>query len=255
MQNRRFTLPTPVRVLGAGTAALGIVALSAGAASAHVSVSPNTTAAGGYAVLTFSVPHGCEGSPTSKIEIAMPEAIPSVTPTVNPNWSVQKVSEKLAEPIKDAHGNELTERVSKVVYTAKTPLEDGYRDTMELSLQLPEKEGETLSFPVIQTCVKGQTAWNETAADGQDPETLEHPAPAFTVTAATGEGHHGAAADDDDADDADESGDHADASDADNSDGSDNKGLAIGGLVAGVGGIALGGLALARSGKRTDNKA
>lgn len=250
MQNRRFTLPTPVRVLGAGTAALGIVALSAGAASAHVSVSPNTTAAGGYAVLTFSVPHGCEGSPTKEVAIALPDDIVSVTPTVNPGWTIKKVTEQLADPIKDDDGNEITERTSQVVYTARTPLEDGYRDTMELSLQLPDEEGKSLSFPVIQTCVKGQTAWNETAADGQDPETLEHPAPAFTITAATGEGHHGAASDDE-ADEADEADEHAEASDAgDDSDGSDGKGLAIGGLVAGVGGLALGGLALARSGKK-----
>ncbi|WGY03528.1 YcnI family protein [Nocardioides sp. QY071] len=240
MQIRRFTLPT----LGA-TAALGIVALTAGAASAHVSVSPDTTAAGSYAVLTFSVPHGCEGSPTTKVAIQMPEDVPQVTPTVNPNWTVEKVSEKLAEPLKDAHGNEITERVSQVVYTAKTPLADGYRDTLALSLQLPEKVGETLTFPVLQTCEKGETAWNETPAEGQDEEELENPAPALTVTEASAEGHHGGAAESDEKAD-DTATAKADAAD----DEGDGNGLAIGGLVAGIGGLALGGLALARSGKK-----
>lgn len=241
MNIRRFTLPA----IGAGTAALGLVALSAGAASAHVTVTPDTTSAGAYAVLTFSVPHGCEGSPTTKLAIAMPESVPQVTPTVNPNWTVEKVSEKLAEPIKDAHGNEITDRISQVVYTARTPLADGYRDTVALSVQLPEAEGDTLSFPVIQTCAKGETKWNETAAEGQDAEELEHPAPVVTITEAGGEGHHGGGASDEDADASGEDGNEAKA---DGDDGTD--GLAIGGLVAGVGGLALGGIALARTRKQ-----
>lgn len=239
MQIRRFTLPT----LGA-TAALGIVALTAGAASAHVTVTPNTTAAGAYAVLTFSVGHGCEGSPTTRLAIQMPESIPEVTPTINPGWDVEKVSEKLAEPVKDDHGNEVTERTGQVVYTAKTPLQDGYRDTVELSVQLPDAAGETLAFPVIQTCQKGETGWTETAAEGQDPEELASPAPVVTITEATGEGHHGGAAESDEADASEEKGTTAAAKD------DDGNGLALGGLVAGIGGLALGGLALARSGKK-----
>lgn len=242
MQIRRFTLPT----LGA-TAALGIVALSAGAASAHVGVSPDTTAAGSYAVLTFSVPHGCEGSPTTKVAIQLPADIPQVTPTVNPNWTVEKVSEQLAEPLEDAHGNAITERVSQVVYTAKTPLQDGFRDTLALSVQLPEEVGETLTFPVLQTCAKGETAWNETPAQGQDEEELENPAPALTITEASADGHHGgaAAASEEDTDE------HADgnAEEKVEADDGDGNGLAIGGLVAGLGGLALGGVALARSKK------
>lgn len=247
MNNRRFSLPTPVRIAGAGATALGIVALSAGAASAHVTVTPSTTAAGSYTVLTFSVGHGCEGSPTTKIAIQMPEAIPSVTPTINQGWTVRKVSEKLADPIEDAHGNTITERISQVVYTARTPLADGFRDTFELSVQVPDAEGDTVTFPVIQTCQKGETSWIETPAAGQDEEELESPAPAFTITAASGDGHHDGAGDEEP--DGHEAADAASGSDAD-SDGDDGNGLAVGGLVAGVGGLALGGLALARSGKK-----
>ncbi len=242
MQNRRSLLPTPVRIAGAGATALGIVALSAGAASAHVTVTPSTTAAGAYTVLTFAVGHGCEGSPTTKIAIQMPEAIPSVTPALNQGWTVRKVSQKLAEPIEDAHGNKLTERISEVVYTAKTPLADGFRDSFELSVQLPDAEGETVTFPVVQTCQKGQTGWIETPAEGQDADELESPAPAFTITAA-GEDHHGAATDE-------ESTESDGPEAAAETDSDDGNGLAIGGLVAGLGGLALGGLALARSGKK-----
>ncbi|MDQ6522228.1 YcnI family protein [Nocardioides sp. LHD-245] len=247
MQIRRSTLSTLGASAALGTS-LGIVALTAGAAGAHVTVMPDTTAAGAYAVLTFSVGHGCEGSPTTKLAIQMPESIPVVTPTVNPNWTVEKVDEQLAEPVTDAHGNEITERTAQVVYTAKAPLPDGFRDTVALSVQLPEAAGDTLAFPVVQTCEKGETGWTETAAEGQDPEELGSPAPVLTVTEATGEGHHGGAATDGDAEDGAADG-GADAK-ADEASDDGGNGLAVGGLVAGLGGLALGGLALARSGKK-----
>lgn len=241
----RSTLPTPVRVTIGGAAALAVVGVTALPASAHVTVTPDTTAAGAYAVLTFSVGHGCEGSPTTGLTIAMPEEIPAVTPSVNPGWTVEKVTQKLDEPLEDAHGNQLTERVAEVVYTARTPLRDGFRDTVQLSVQLPDTEGETLAFPVVQTCVKGETGWTETAAEGQDPEDLESPAPLVTITEASGEGHH-AEAEAASADATDSGGTTATEEDDD----SGARGLAVGGLVAGVGGLLLGGLALVRSGKK-----
>lgn len=249
----RSTLSTPalrtsVRVAGAGAAALAIVGVTSIPASAHVTVTPDTTAAGAYAVLTFSVGHGCEGSPTTGLRIAMPEEIPAVTPTVNSGWTVKKVTQQLDQPVEDAHGNQLTERVAEVVYTARTPLVDGFRDTVQLSVQLPDAEGETLAFPVVQTCVKGETGWTETAAEGQDPEALESPAPLVTITEAGDDGHHGAeAADSTDAGEADA---EDDASAKEESEDSDSQGLALGGLAAGIGGLVLGGLALARSGKK-----
>ena len=175
--------------LGAGLLLAVAVPLSA---SAHIEITPDSTAAGSYSDLTFSVPHGCDGSPTTKIAIDIPESVVSVTPTVNPNWTIEKVSVKLAKPIADSEGNSITERVGQVVYTATTPLAPDERDTFTLSVPLPEDAaGKTLEFPVTQTCEAGSTEWNQkTPAGGEEPE---HPAPAITVTAATAEGHDHAA--------------------------------------------------------------
>ena len=200
-------------------------------ASAHVTVTPSGTAAGEYVVLTFSVPHGCDGSPTTGVAIQVPEEILAVTPTRNPYYDVTTKMVKLDEPVEDAHGNRLTERVGAVVYDAKVPLPDGDRDTLELSLQLPDAAGETLAFPVLQTCAKGETAWSEVPAEGQDPDELEHPAPAVTITGAGTDGaapSSGAAADDEDDDDG-------------------GNAFGIAGLVVGAVGVAVGGTALART--------
>ncbi|GAA1694475.1 hypothetical protein GCM10009830_47820 [Glycomyces endophyticus] len=167
-----------------GAAATAAVAL-AGPASAHVTISTANTVAGTYTLLTVSVPHGCDGEPTTAIAVQIPEPINAVTPTVNPGWEVQKVMTDLPAPVVDAHGNEVTERVDQVVYTAKTPLPDDLRDAFELSLRLPEEAaGQTLHFPVVQTCTTTDHPWIEIAAEGQNPDELASPAPFIEVLAA-----------------------------------------------------------------------
>jgi uncharacterized protein YcnI len=173
--------PLAVGVL-AGTAlalALPLVAV------AHVGVTPSSTAAGSTTQLTFAVGHGCDGSATTGLTFTIPEGVVSVTPTVHPNWTAEKVLVDLARPITDAHGNALVQRVGQVVYTATTPLEDGFRDTVTLQLTLPAgSEGSTIAFPVLQTCEVGETNWNQLAEKGQDPHALQQPAPTIDVTPA-----------------------------------------------------------------------
>lgn len=176
------------RPLLASAAGLVLLGLGLPAASAHVTVAPSTTEAGAYTVLTFAASHGCDGSPTTSFTISIPETIADAKPTVYDGWDVEKIEEELSEPITTADGVTLTKHVGKVVYTAKTPLEDGYRAAFEIQVQNPDTPGETLAFPTLQTCLEGATDWAELAAEGQDPHDLEAPAPTYTVTEASG-GH------------------------------------------------------------------
>jgi uncharacterized protein YcnI len=237
---------TSVR-LGAVPAAAVLATLAlAGPASAHVTGTPSDATAGAFTVMTMSVPHGCEGSPTTKIEISVPESVLSVTPTRNPLYDVETSIAELDEPVTDAHGNEVTERTATVVYTARTPLPDGQRDTFELSFQVPDAAGEVLAFPTVQTCEKGETGWTEIPEAGQSEDELEHPAPAFEILAAE-EGGAEPAADTADAEDAgDASADAGETSVAEES-GSDTLGWV--GVVLGAAGLLVGGTALARSRK------
>lgn len=229
-----------VRLVGGGAlVAAGSVALALAAptaASAHVTAAASSTAAGSYTVVTFSLAHGCEGSPTTGLSITIPEGINSVSPTVNPNWDVVKNEVEIADPVTDSHGNTATQRVSDVVYTAKTALADGYRDTVSLQLQLPEDAaGSTLEFPVLQTCETGSTAWDQPTVEGEDEPEL--PAPTVAVTAAMeGSGHH-----DDDGDGDDAVATTASATTAaGQSDDVLARVLGVGGLVLGAVGVAFG---------------
>jgi uncharacterized protein YcnI len=229
----------------AGTAAL--ILAGATGASAHVGVTPDKTAANSYALLTFGIPHGCDQSGTTKVAITLPAELNDAQPTVNPNWTVEKVTEQFPEPKRLADGTSITKRTSQIVYTAKTPLDHELRDALVLSLKLPDAAGTTLYFPTLQTCETGQTDWSEIAKDGQDPHSLKAPAPSITITAADGAdshgtGSHGADSQGAPAETASHSAEQASAV-ADS--GADARSWA--GLVAGVGGLALGGAAFARS--------
>lgn len=219
-----------------GTAALMLAGISG--ASAHVGVTPDKTSANSYALLTFGIPHGCEESGTTKVTITLPAELNDAQPTVNPNWTAAKVTEQLAEPKKLADGTSITKRTSQIVYTAKAPLDPELRDALVLSVKLPDAAGKTLYFPTLQNCEAGQTDWSELPAEGQDPHSLKAPAPAVTLTAAA-DGHGVQAAS--------SSGTSPETVQAAavGDDGAQARSWAA--LVAGVGGLALGGLALARN--------
>ncbi len=185
-------MPTRPRILCTLAGALALAAGPAALAQAHITTTSDSAVAGAYAVVKVGVPHGCDGSSTIAIAIQIPEGINSVTPTRNAFYDVKKVMEKLDAPITDGHGNELSERVAQIVYTAKTPLPDGERDAFELSMKLPDDAGDTtLYFPTVQTCEKGESPWIEIPAEGKDPHDLELPAPSLAVSPAAETDDHG----------------------------------------------------------------
>jgi uncharacterized protein YcnI len=167
---------------GIGGAAL-LTLSGIGAASAHVTVKADETAAGSYALLTVAFSHGCEGSATTEIAISVPEEITSIAPGMNYGWTVEKIADDSATPATDEEG-EAVAPVTEIVYTAKEPVQDGFYEQFILSVQLPEDaEGETIYFPIIQTCEEGEIAWVQMPEEGQSSDDLDAPAPSITVTA------------------------------------------------------------------------
>lgn len=224
--------------LALGTTA-ALMALGLGAASAHVEATPTETAAGAYSLMTFSVGHGCSGSPTTGITITLPDELNDATPTVNPNWTISKTVQKLDTPRTLANGSQVSERTASITYTAKTPLADHQRDTFTLSLQLPDTAGKTLYFPTLQQCEIGQTDWKEIPAAGADHDSVKAPAPSVSVTAAVADSHGAPAA----TEQAAAGHDGTAASDGGTS------WAAWLGLGAGLAGLILGGLAFMRAGR------
>lgn len=182
------------RPFAASVMTLALLGLGMPTASAHVTVTPTSTEAGAYTVLTFAAAHGCDGSPTTSFTINLPETIADAKPNLYDGWTVEKIEEELAEPITTADGVTLTKHIGQIVYTATEPLDDGFRASFEIQVKNPDSPGETLAFPTLQSCEEGETDWAEMPAEGQDPHELAAPAPMYTLTEAAGHGEESTSA-------------------------------------------------------------
>jgi uncharacterized protein YcnI len=233
-----------VTLLSLGATMLGVLA-AATPASAHVSVNPKQETQGGYARVAFRVPNESDAASTTKVEVFLPEKSPiaSVSTMAVPGWSVVVTKGKPATPLK-AHGSDVTEVVTKVTWTA-TPaavIKAGQFQEFPLSLG-PLPEVPELVFKALQTYSDGTIVrWiDEPVAGGEEPES---PAPVLTLAPKAAAGASTAPA----------VTVETVAQGADAGDDSGNGlgvGLGAAGLVAGLAGLVLGGLAFARTRQAT----
>lgn len=157
--------------------------LTATPAMAHVTVSPGQATAGEHANIDVRVGHGCDGSFTTEISVQIPDTVASVTPEFLPGWSVDTTMGPLAEPV-ERHGETVGEGIREVTWSGGPAIPDHLFFDFGLSVQMPDTPGETLYFPVVQTCEDGETRWIEIPAEGGDGHDLEFPAPAVELVAA-----------------------------------------------------------------------
>ena len=169
--------------------------LLAGPVWAHVSANPGEVPAGESAVIAFRIAHGCDGSPTTAVSLQIPDTVAGVTPEFVPGWTIETTTGPLSEPV-ELHGEAVTEGTREITWSGGEAIPDGTYFEFGVSMQLPDQPGETLYFPVVQTCESGETAWIQVPEAGEDTHDLETPAPAITLT------------------DGDASEDHAEASEA-----------------------------------------
>lgn len=221
-------------VLATTTVALIASAAVASTASAHVTVSSTDAAPGGYGKLTFRVPNESDTASTVALRIQVPEdsALASLRAQPVPGWTVVLTNSELSEPV-ESHGDEITSYVSVVEYRADAGggIAPGQFQEFALSGGAFPEDADELSFPTVQTYSDGtESAWIEPTVDGQ-PEP-ELPAPVLSLTSDSS-GSSPAGATSSATAEADEDGDtSATAVTA--------LVLAVLGLAAGLGGLALG---------------
>lgn len=177
-------MPRLIRSLTVLAAVIGFSLLSAGAASAHVTVNPPTTTAGGYTQLTFRAPNEEPTARFIKLVVNLPAAQPlgSVSTAAIPGWNVSLSKAKLAKPITTDDGT-VTEYTSAITWTATAGgiPPDQYQN-FDVSVG-PLPGSGTMTFTADQTYSDGTVVhWNQTAKPGA-PEP-ENPAPVLTLTAA-----------------------------------------------------------------------
>jgi len=176
----RRTHRRTTRAVTAAAGALVAIGVWAVPASAHVEADPSEAPAGSTTVISFTIPHGCAGSPTTGVDMKLPEGVTGAKPVYQGGWTAA-VATGAITPFTNEDGEKITEAPTEINWTGG-PLPDDQVLELRVQVTLPDKAGETVTFPTVQTCEVGTTDWIElTGADGKEPE---HPAPAVTLTAA-----------------------------------------------------------------------
>ncbi|MGI5525799.1 YcnI family protein [Micromonospora sp. CA-259024] len=230
---RTATAAAALAFTAAATAVLGF----AGPASAHVTVNPKEATQGGYARVAFRVPNESDSASTIKLEVVLPENAPvgSVSTMPVAGWTVAVEKRKVDPPI-EVHGSPITEAVAKLTWTATgdAGVKPGQFQEFGVSMG-PLPQVDSMVFKTLQTYSDGTISrWiDEPAPGGEEPE---HPAPVLTLTAAAPSGS------------AEPTVQAATPMPyvKDEADGL-AVGLGVAGLVAGLAGLVLGGLAFART--------
>lgn len=169
----------------AGLTAAIVISLFAAAslARAHASLEQREAKVGGNYKAVVKIGHGCDGSATTTVRVEIPEGVIGVKPMPKPGWTITTQRGAYARAYKHYHGD-LSEGVRQVTWTGG-PLPDDFYDEFVVSAYIAREltPGTTLYFPVTQTCEKGELAWTEIPAAGQDAHDLKSPAATLKLIA------------------------------------------------------------------------
>ncbi len=144
-------------VIGAGLFVLLELIASPGGADAHARPNKSTVPAGSRQEVRFTIEHGCNGSPTIKLQVKLPDSVVKPEAAARTGW----VSDF------DASANTITWSGGSL--SAKTKGDFG------VTVTFPKTKGAVLLFPMVQTCKKGSLRWIE------GPKS-SYPAPSVTLT-------------------------------------------------------------------------
>lgn len=149
--------------------AVGVVVVSATwalPAAAHIDPEPEEAPAGSRQSIGFTVEHGCDGSPTVRLDMRLPDGVRDPVPEPPEGWT-----------------GTVAETPDGVVVTFEGgPLPDDVEGTFRVEMLLPRTEGATLYFPFVQRCEVGEIRWIDVPTDATSGE-LDEPAPALRLTA------------------------------------------------------------------------
>src|ERR1035437_4740658 len=187
-----FTRPASIasfrvaRAAAVGALVAAVVIGTAISASAHVGVLPDSTVSGHGAQLTFRVSDESDTANTIKLVVTLPQDRPFTDVSTQPmaGWTATVTDAPLPKPV-NVGGATITKAPHTVTWTALPPdkIAPGEYQNFYLATDALPAAGEMV-LPVAQYYSDGTVVhWTEpTVAGKAEPE---HPAPVFTVTAAS----------------------------------------------------------------------
>ncbi|MDP3417696.1 YcnI family protein [Falsiroseomonas sp.] len=145
-------------------------------AAAHVTLEVQQAVANTTYRATFRIPHGCDGTPTIRVTIRVPEGVTVAQPMPKPGWTLRTTARGEAG---SAHG--AVPPLSEIIWEGGR-LEHAHYDEFIVRMRLPNTPGELLYIPVVQDCPDGkQAAWTEIPEPGRRITEYRMPAPALRL--------------------------------------------------------------------------
>lgn len=154
----------------------------AGPAFAHATLEVTEAPADSTYKAVIRIGHGCEGAATTTVRVQIPEGVIVAKPMPKAGWEVELTEADYAQTY-DYYGTAVTSGVTEIAWIGGN-LPDNFYDEFVFRARITGFEpGTALVFPVVQECGSDLAErWIEIPAEGQDPESLEYPAPILTVT-------------------------------------------------------------------------
>ncbi|MGB3556370.1 MAG: DUF1775 domain-containing protein [Jannaschia sp.] len=171
------------------TIALALAAgLSPLAVFAHATLEQGSAEEGSTYKAVVRIGHGCDGQPTLRLRVRIPEGMVSVKPMPKSGWTLDTVTADYAQ-IYDYHGPK-SEGATEITWTGS--LDDSHFDEFVFRGNLHADAfaaGDVVYFPVVQECADGEEAWVNVPEASQDSHDIDHPAPALRIVPG-GHAHH-----------------------------------------------------------------
>ncbi|KQO46149.1 copper resistance protein CopZ [Methylobacterium sp. Leaf85] len=164
-------------------AAALLVTLPTGAAFSHATMERKEASANASYRGVLQVTHGCNGEPTNRVSVTIPEGVIGAKPMTKPGWSVTTEIGPYAKPYPYYHGD-ISNGVKTITWSGGQ-LPDDQVDEFTFLARISDAfaPGETVYFPVEQDCTNGNHRWRDIPAPGQDAHALKSPAPGVTIVA------------------------------------------------------------------------
>lgn len=151
--------------------------------SAHVLLEGKQAAVGADYKAVFIVPHGCSGSPTTRLRVQIPDGVIATEAKPVAGWNVETVKGKYSGEY-DYKGAKVSEGIKEVAWSGgKLPDKTRQEFVIETYLAGSLKPNTTLYFPVVQECEHGMSRWIEIPPDGSvHSHESKWPAPGVKLT-------------------------------------------------------------------------
>ena len=151
-------------------------------ALAHPSFETRSAAIGTSYKAVIKLPHGCDGSPTTRVRVQIPEGVIGVKPKPMPGWSIETKRGALRAVLqvlpwrradRGREGDRLDRQAARRAISTSS-----YSPRFSPTAWRPERRCISRS---IRTARRASHAWTDVPAPGQDAHALKSPAPGIAL--------------------------------------------------------------------------